>query len=200
MNAYAKKLKDLKDKLACHENTIDQHAKEAKKTMNEIEDLLKKMAQEESDYSKQPKIAMERVRKNAFQQDGVLHSLKFKVSKCLSVMKSCNSLWTVVYLLDEIKAKFDELQEDSHDLTDEEDAHMWLMCLALIKALDMYLKYMIPHFKRVERFNQEFIYLFKHYNLDDNKTFRINKIVEYTASIFIEHKAGTVLLINQLGL
>ena len=110
MNAYAKKLKDLKDKLACHENTIDQHAKEAKKTMNEIEDLLKKMAQEESDYSKQPKIAMERVRKNAFQQDGVLHSLKFKVSKCLSVMKSCNSLWTVVYLLDEIKAKFDELQ------------------------------------------------------------------------------------------
>ena len=134
MNTYAEKLRYLKDKLACHENAIDQHAKEAEKTMNEIEDLLKKKAQEES---KQPKIATDSVRKNAFQQDGVLHSLKFKVSKCLSVMKSCNSLWTVVYLLDEIKAKFDELQEDSHDLTDEEDAHMWLMCLGLIKALDM---------------------------------------------------------------
>ena len=161
---------------------------------------LKRKAVQDSDHSKRMKVAIE---------SGVLHSsfeeLEPIVTECLSGMKygfTC----TVIVLLKRIKAKINELTNEDADLTDEKDEHMWLMCLAIIKALTEYLKLhsrsvlTINKWNDLNNLNQYFIEQFKYYNLEENEIFTLDKIVEYTACIFIGTKSKTVSMIKKLGL
>tara|TARA_Y100000816_G_C25913843_1_gene476601 strand:+ start:175 stop:777 length:603 start_codon:yes stop_codon:yes gene_type:complete len=189
------------DKLARHKKRIDHHTKEVESSTKKIKEIKRKAKEMILERRQRSKIA----RKNAPIQGGVKKSsfeqLKSEVSECLPLIKSRKSGPTVVPLLEKIKDLMGELTfEDSDDITDDEDTNMWIMCLAIIKALTEYLKYSNPCSSQLTILLNYFIETFKYYNLDPNEEFTIDKIVQYATCVFIDYKSKTVSMINQLGL
>tara|TARA_B100000963_G_C22568416_1_gene644860 strand:+ start:170 stop:805 length:636 start_codon:yes stop_codon:yes gene_type:complete len=188
-----------------HIKSIELHTKCLK---SQLQNLLKRPSEEEHfEDSKRKKI--EDVQTS-------YDKLKSQVMECLALITK-NEPWSmtcrkdreILPLLRKTEAMFDlyvgygaknncsdpedEQKEEEEQFTDLEYAHIWLMCLALIKAVTE----MQPKLYQIHKINQVLKNLFRDEHLGEER-FRTDNIEEY-AWKFNKSDDKTKLLIKQLG-